>query len=157
MKPAREVARNNNQTYFVTFQTAARKPFFRHERWATLLLNTFQRYADAGEYQLHDFVIMHDHVHLLVTPVGALERSVQLIKGGFSFHAKRTFEWKSDIWQAGFTDHRIREQQDWERHIVYIDQNVRSLNHEDYRYCGRACGLSLAPAPQWLKPCQHDM
>ena len=156
MKPAREIARNNSQTYFVSFQTAERKAFFRNERWAILLLKTVQRYADAGEYQLHDFVIMIDHVHFLKTPNGALERSVQLIKGGFSFQAKRAFTWSGDIWQAGFTDHRIRDSRDFERHIAYIEQNCRSLNCEEHRYCGRNAGLALAPGPQWLKPPQNE-
>ena len=40
MIPKREVATNNGQTYFVTSNTTERKPFFRHERWANLFLET---------------------------------------------------------------------------------------------------------------------
>lgn len=152
MKPTRENVRNNGQTYFLTFTTAERKPFFRHDRWAELFLDTLQRYSSADEFSLHDFVVMPDHVHLLLTPGGSLERSAQLIKGGFSFQAKRAFAWQGDIWQVGFSEHRVRDCSDWKLHIAYIEKNLRSLHREHYPFCGRAGRLSLKPAPQWLKP-----
>jgi hypothetical protein len=34
MRPARESVKSEGQTYFVSSQTVARQPFFRHERWA---------------------------------------------------------------------------------------------------------------------------
>ena len=39
-----------------------------------------------GKFQLHDFVIMPDHLHLLMTIPGNLtiEKAMQLVKGGFS-------------------------------------------------------------------------
>ena len=85
-------------------------------------MNTLERYALAREYDLHDFVIMPDHLHFITTPRGALERTAQLIKGGFSFQAKRAFEWSDAVWQAGFSDHRIRDVADWELHIAYIEK-----------------------------------
>jgi putative transposase len=150
MRPTRETFRQSGQTYFITFQTAQRQCFFRNERWALALIETFGQYA--SEFDLHDFVVMPDHVHLLVSPQGPLERSVQLIKGGYSFKAKRAFDWKGDIWQAGFSDHRIRDAADYEGHLGYIERNVCSRSQEIYPYCGRHAGLRLAPAPPWLKP-----
>lgn len=64
MRPTREIFRQTGQTYFVTFQTANRQFLFRHERWTILLLEIIERYQQ--EFDLHDFVIMPDHVHLLV-------------------------------------------------------------------------------------------
>jgi putative transposase len=150
MRPTREPFRQRDQTYFVTFQTAQRMYCFRNERWALELLNTLQRYKD--DFDLHDFVIMPDHVHLLLSPHCPLERVVQLIKGGFSFSARRAFEWKGDIWQAGFSDHRIRDEHDWLEHLAYIKRNVSSLRQERYRFCGENAGLALASFPPWLKP-----
>jgi putative transposase len=48
---------------------------------------------------------MPDHLHVLITSLETIEKSVQLIKGGFSFRAKRELEWTGEIWQPGFTDH----------------------------------------------------
>ncbi|HEY4355080.1 MAG TPA: transposase [Acidobacteriaceae bacterium] len=150
VRPRREPARNNQQTYFVTFQTAQRTPFFRNETWAVFFLNIVQRYRN--EFQLHDFVVMHDHIHLLITPVGALERGPGLLKGGFSFLVKRELAWKGDIWQEGYSDHRIPDFEDWQHDLAYIQKNVDSLRVENYRFCGRNAGLPLDAIPQWLKP-----
>ena len=81
------------------------------------------RHYDGNGYMLHAFVIMPDHLHLLITPSESVERSVQLFKGGFSFRAKRELDWKGNIWQPGFTDHRIRDEEDWKRHLEYIRSN----------------------------------
>lgn len=86
------------------------------------MLTTINHYSGTG-YQLHAFVIMPDHLHLLITPTESVEKSVQLIKGGFSFRAKKELQWNGDIWQPGFTDHRIRDEQDWGRHLEYIRSN----------------------------------
>ncbi|MGB6974087.1 MAG: transposase [Terracidiphilus sp.] len=122
MRPGREVFRNRSAAYFVTAQTAERRPFFRHERWAELLRETLLHYAEKG-YLLHAYVIMPDHFHALIVPDSTLEKSMQLIKGGYSFRAKKAFDWKFEIWQQGFSDHRIRDEEDWKRHLAYIRGN----------------------------------
>jgi putative transposase len=122
MRPKRETIRSNEFAYFVSTQTVGRKPLFRHDRWARLMLSTINHYRGTG-YQLHAFVIMPDHLHLLITPTESVEKSMQLIKGGFSFRAKRELEWNGEIWQSGFTDHRIRDEEDWSRHLDYIRTN----------------------------------
>jgi putative transposase len=86
------------------------------------MLSTLNHYDGTG-YKLHAFVVMPDHLHLLISPFESVEKSVQLIKGGFSFRAKRELEWKGEIWQPGFTDHRVRDEEDWLRHLQYIRTN----------------------------------
>jgi putative transposase len=114
--------RRNESAYFVTAQTAGRKPFFRDERWARLALSTLDHF-DGNGYKLHAYVVMPEHLHLLVVPFETIEKSVQLIKGGFSTRAKRELEWTGEIWQPGFTEHRIRDEEDWLRHLEYIRRN----------------------------------
>jgi putative transposase len=151
MRPARESFRKSGQTYFVSSQTVERQPFFRHERWAILMQEVLQHYRGES-YLLHAYVVMPDHFHLIISPNGTLERAMQNIKGGFSFRAKSAFGWKHNIWQVGFSDHRIRTAEDWDRHIVYMRHNpVKNklcLSSEDYRYLA----VNLDPIPQRLKP-----
>jgi len=140
MWPTRELFRQADQTYFVSFQTAQRQCFFRNERWSTLFLHTLGHYLP--QTGLHDFVIMPDHIHLLLSSPAALERAIQLIKGGFSFRAKRDLQWNGDIWQVGFTDHRIRDIADLDVHLEYLAKNKNSGGSE-----GRAIrGADTAPA-----------
>jgi len=122
MRPSRETDRTNEFAYFVSTQTEGRKPFFRHARWARLMVEVLKHYEGTG-YALHAYVVMPDHLHLLFSPIESVEKSVQLIKGGFSFRAKRELEWPGGIWQPGFTDHRIRDEEDWRRHLAYIQNN----------------------------------
>lgn len=131
MRPTRESIQSRDCTYFVSTQTADRKPFFRHERWARLIIATLRHYSEE-DFTLHAFVIMPDHLHLLLTPAGRVERAIQLIKGGFSFHARKEFGWNGEIWQKVFTDHRIRNEEDWVRYVEYIRMNpVRAQLADD--------------------------
>src|ERR1035437_2595114 len=107
MRPRRVQIRTNEFAYFVSTQTVGRKPFFRHERWARLMFTTLSHYDGIG-YKLHAYVVIPDHLHLLISPFESVEKSMQLIKVGFSFRAKKELEWKGEIWQPGFTDHRLR-------------------------------------------------
>ncbi|MEI9969295.1 MAG: transposase [Terracidiphilus sp.] len=151
MRPSRETTRNNDAAYFVSTQTAGRKPFFRHERWARLMLDVLKHYGGTG-YTLHAFVIMPDHLHLLITPSESVEKSVQLFKGGFSFRAKRELEWKGEIWQSGFTDHRIRDEEDWKRHLEYIRTNPIEARLTEDSISYEFIGLPGIEFPRWLKP-----
>ena len=153
MRPVRENTgkHETGAAYFVSTQTAGRKPFFRHERWAQLMTATLLHYAEK-DFLLHAYVIMPDHLHLLITPSETLEKSVQLIKGGFSFRAKRELDWKSEIWQPGFTDHRIRDEEDWERHLDYVRANPAEarlvVDSVPYEFMG----FPNIAFPQGLKP-----
>lgn len=62
---------------------------------------------------------MPEHVHLLLTPAEdvTLERAVQLIKGGYSRWFGIEFGKQKEVWQRGFTDHRIR---DWTRYPQWL-------------------------------------
>jgi putative transposase len=115
MKPTRLISPPG--TYFVTFTAFRRRRFFVVESYARLLLKTLYGYRRQGRFALHAFVLMPDHVHPLFTPeVGTtLERAVQLIKGGYS-HAVGVEIGRREIWQKGFTDHRIRDAQDFAGH-----------------------------------------
>jgi len=88
LKPTREHATNNAQTYFVTSDTWERRALFLNEAWARLFFKTLLSHR-GDAYLLHEFVLMPDHFHLLITPTSALEHAVQLVKGGFSFRVKR--------------------------------------------------------------------
>jgi len=153
MRPARETIRKHEPgaAYFVSTQTAGRKPFFRHERWARLMTSTIAGYAEKG-FVLHAYVIMPDHLHILITPSESLEKSVQLIKGGFSFRAKRELDWKFDIWHPGFTDHRIRDEEDWNRHLDYIRSNPVEARLVDDSVLYEFMGFPSIAFPQGLKP-----
>ena len=67
------------RTFFITTVTWQRVPIFRKEARARLLIEVMLGYRDQGKYLLHEFVVMPDHIHLLLTPAPeiSLERAVQ--------------------------------------------------------------------------------
>jgi putative transposase len=144
---------NFDRTFFVTTITAARLPTFRHDATANLLMDTLAHYRDEGKYLLHEFVIMPDHIHLLLTPPDetSLERTVQFIKGGFSFRLRR-----GNVWQQSFTNHRIRDSDDFEHHREYIRMNPvharLSITPEAYSYSSAAARIRTDDIPQGLEP-----
>jgi putative transposase len=70
--------------YFITASTFQRRLLFNKEPMARLFVEVLFHYRDHKNYLLHEFVVMPDHFHLLISPALSLERSMQLIKGGFS-------------------------------------------------------------------------
>jgi putative transposase len=55
-------------TYFVTSATFGRRRLFQVAVNAELFLETLQHCRRDGHYKLHAFVVMPDHIHLLLTP-----------------------------------------------------------------------------------------
>jgi putative transposase len=107
-------------TFFVTSATFQRRRLFQIAANAELFLEILQEYRREGRYKLYAFVVMPDHMHLLLTPQNiTIERAVGLIKGGFSHRIGSKFP----VWQRGFTDHRIRDRNDFEIRRNYIHQN----------------------------------
>jgi Transposase IS200 like len=103
--------------------------------------------SELGKNASHS-VLMPEHVHLLLTPSQntTLEHAIQLIKGGYS-HALGTVPGKRETWQRGFTDHQIRDGQDFRNHLNYIHQNpvARKIVNDprEYRYCSAFPGFKL--------------
>jgi putative transposase len=80
---------------------------------------------------------------------------VQLIKGGSSHAFGSELGRKKEVWQRGFTDHRIRDGVDFESHREYIHQNPvkRGLvqNASEYRYSSAYPGFKLDGWPSAAK------
>ena len=122
MKPTRRISPPG--TYFSTFSTWQRRSLFAVDSYARLFLKVLYAYEREGIYRLHAFVLMPEHVHLLTTPRPnvTLERAIQMIRGRYSRAFGLAFR-KGEVWQRGFTDHRIRDAEDFAKHVRYIHQN----------------------------------
>jgi len=111
--------------YFVTTRTWQGRELFRNESLAKTLLETLLDCRKRGFYLLHDFVIMPDHLHLILTPGNetSLERAVQMIKGGSSHQMGETLRIAFQVWQKGFHEHWIRSEDDYQARKHYIEWN----------------------------------
>jgi putative transposase len=112
-------------SYFVTTKCWEGRAVFQVTETAGILLSTLLGYRDTGAYLLHEFVIMPDHLHLLLTPARqmTLEKAIQLIKGGSSYRIHKLRGSRMEIWQVGFYDWTIRDADDWQAKVTYIRMN----------------------------------
>jgi putative transposase len=103
-------------------------------------MEVLDHYQREKKYTFHEFVIMPDHLHLLISPAKeiSLERAMQLIKGGFSYRFGQLEMKRGWVWQESFTNHRVRDEDDYERHAMYMRMNpVRARlvgTAEEYPY-----------------------
>ena len=146
------------RTFHVTSSTSDKRFLLQSDRAAQLFLRVLQEYREQGKFLLHEFVVMPDHFHVLIT-VGAdtsVERAVQFIKGGFAFRAGKELGFKAPIWQRGFSEVRVLNAQAASHVCEYIRDNPVTAKMvqkaSDYPYSSAYPGCALDPLPQGLKP-----
>ena len=140
-------------TYFVTTDTWERRKVFLKSTAAELVGAKLFEFRDKGRYYVHAYVVMPEHFHVLLTPgmTTSLERAIGLIKGGSSFEIGKALRMRFPVWHEGFTEHEIRDEQDYETHVRYIQSNpvkaglVREA--KDYPYCSLNGKYRLDPWP----------
>jgi putative transposase len=138
-------------TYAITTATHQRRSIFTRTANAELLLETIFRYREQGRYALHGFVIMPDHLHVLLTPGAELtvERCAQYIKGGFSFAVRK--QYAGEVWQPGFHEHRVRDREDFHNQLAYIAMNPDRRCLDAYRFVHTEWTDRLVPMPDHLR------
>jgi putative transposase len=94
--------------YFITASTFQKQRLFQSERFSVPFIDTVLHYRLERKFLLHEFVVMPDHFHLLITPTLTLERAMQVIKGGFSYRARKELGFAGEIWQPSYYDRRVR-------------------------------------------------
>ena len=111
------------------------------DRFAGLFVDVLRSNVAAGRFEIHDFVVMPDHVHVLVT-VGresSIEKAMQLIKGGFWYRLKKELGYNGEVWQRGFSEVRVAGGESFEAHRRYIAKNpVRAglvKQGEEFAWC----------------------
>ena len=109
--------------YFITASTFQKRQLLQSDRMRQLFLDVLFHYRQQQKYLLHDFVMMPDHFHLLITPTVTLEKALQLSKGGFSFRAKKELGFTHEIWQPSYYDRRVRDAEEFFAFREYIRQN----------------------------------
>ena len=89
----------STRTFFVTSTTIGRRALLQSDRMAQLLVDVAEN-RRKKRFLLHEFVIMPNHFHLLLTPAAEipLERALQFIKGGFSYPRNGNF---ISLWKYG--------------------------------------------------------
>jgi putative transposase len=147
----------SESTYFVSANVSQKRSLFQVDKIARLFIEILLNYRQQKKYLLHEFVVMPDHFHLILTPTGiTLERAMQFVKGGFSFQLNKNLKVKREVWQTSFLDRRVRDSLEYERFKDYVWQNpverFLAPKPEQYPYSSANPCFKLDPVPQRLKP-----
>ena len=132
---------NPARIFFVTTNASMGKRLLQSERNAGLLIDVLRSLVAEDKFELHDFVVMPDHVHLLLTVDDEMtvEKAMQLVKGRFSFRLKKEFGYLGEVWERGFAEVQVMDRRSYEQHRAYIAMNPVKAGFVDsaekYPYC----------------------
>jgi REP element-mobilizing transposase RayT len=92
-------------------------------------------------YDLHSYVVMANHVHMLVTPQTPPPRFMQALKGFTAREANKLLNRAGEqFWQRESYDHWVRDDEQFRKIVRYIEENpVKAglvAQPEDYRWSG---------------------
>lgn len=145
-------------TYLVTTKAWQNVAVFQVTEIAEVVVAKLLEYRRKEYYLLHEFVLMPNHLHLLLTPSNrsSLERAMGLIKGGSSHETHCVRKNKIQIWQSGFHESRVTDPVHYKNKANYIHLNpvtARQARHpQDWPYSSAASKYHLDPIPPGLKP-----
>ena len=81
-------------------------------------------YRDRRAYRLHSFVVMPNHVHLLITPLEAVSKVMQSLKRFTAREGNRMLGLTGQpFWQDESYDRLVRNEAEFDRIVRYIEWN----------------------------------
>ena len=117
---------------FITAACYRRKPYLKTDWQKELLLSVMREVKLSSGFAMHAYVILEDHFHWIITPVGQnFSAIMQSIKLRFVHRYKKAIGKKEQatLWQRRFWDHVIRNDEDLHRHMDYIHYNPVKHGH----------------------------
>jgi len=108
-------------------------------------------------YALHAFVVMPNHVHLLLSPSVSLPKLTKSLKGITAKRANEMLALTGRLfWQEESYGHLARNEREFERIRSYIERNpvraglVKEADH--YRWSSARWATRGSPADQGIRP-----
>jgi REP element-mobilizing transposase RayT len=117
-----------------------RKKLIVDENICSLILKDLEFYRKKYQFLLHAYVIMPDHLHLLLSLKE--KGNMSIIMRDFKSHTaqaiNKVLKRKGALRQEGFYDHVIRNERDFKKRIDYIHKNPSTSrlvkDIKDYRF-----------------------
>jgi REP element-mobilizing transposase RayT len=122
----------------------------RRPEFAEMMIEAIRYREREGHYALHAFVVMANHVHLLITPNVPVSKLTQSLKRATARDANRMLGATGQpFWQDESYDRWVRDGREFERIASYIENNPvnAGLCASPEEFCWSSCGPS-ATRPQ---------
>jgi REP element-mobilizing transposase RayT len=114
-----------NYCYFVTTVVKDRKRLLPDPVICSLVIEDLNFYRKKFDFGLHAYVIMPDHLHLLLSlkENGNISKIMHDFKSHTAQEINKIIKRSGAFWQEGFYDHIIRDERDFKKRIDYIHKN----------------------------------
>jgi len=111
--------------YDIALDSACSGPLFlKDARVAGVVVHGIRRVADEGLCRVHGWVVMPNHVHMLLEPLVAMGAITQRIKGATARQANSILgRTGKHFWQDESFDHWIRNEAEFAKVKKYIERN----------------------------------
>lgn len=131
--------------YFITTITSDRNPIFSVPMNCELLITILTYYKFKNDYNISSFVIMPDHVHIIIQPIleDTISDIMKNIKGSFSRFYNKINNSSGSVFQKGYYDTIIRDEKQLYEIMEYIHNNpvkkeivtsAREYKYSSYNY-----------------------
>ena len=125
--------------------------FLNQPQVAEIVLRSIRKGVELGHYELSAYVIMSNHVHMLISPRIAPDRLLQSLKGSTAREANRVLgRIGESFWQKESYDHWVRSPDEFQRIRAYIENNPVKAglvrNAGEYRWSSAGVEMSLDAA-----------
>lgn len=145
-------------TYLITAPTFHRKRVFQNQRFGEVLAELLMHCRRQYDFLLHDYVIMPDHVHLLLTAAADADIAT-IVKGfelAFSDELERQYGYSGKLWGDEVSQRKIETAEEYAEAARHIYSNpVRGgfCDREgEYRMSSRSSRWVLDPLPGSMRP-----
>jgi len=147
--------RMSGAVYFVTWRLLPEQPELAHDE--RLVVVSALRHFDGTRYELLVYVVMHNHVHVLVEPKDKhpLQGIVHSWKSYTANRLQREFGRRNRIWQDEYFDRIVRDEAEFFEKAQYILNNPWKTWPEikEYPWVGyREAGTEARPTGTEARP-----
>lgn len=144
-------------THFITAPTFHHKRLFQNELYGDLLTDVLMRWRQEYSVALHDYVIMPDHLHLLITSADEAKFAAAFthLQQVFSRELNSQYGYNGEVWNRAVRDRVLEDAADAKECVKKIHSNpVRGgycANPGQYRMSSKSSHWTLDPLPEHLR------
>ena len=110
--------------YFVTTNTIDRRPIFARREAARFFLETLADVRREQGLKLLAYVVMPDHVHLVLVPGRyGLGEAMKSLKGRFARHCNQARSESGSLWQDKYHEAIVRSDEQLSAYVDYVHYN----------------------------------
>ena len=115
----------DGRIYLVTTTSYSRQAIFRNIALGTIVANEIRNSDDGEKTRTFSYVVMPDHLHWLFSlqPYSSLSAVVRSVKGRAAIRINKSSQRTGAVWQPGFHDRALRDEESLESVGNYIIAN----------------------------------